>query len=90
MILATLRVLLHRHSSFQSQYHRTLKTDNLQLTGIVAMTPEQREHTMRAVIAWGESHLGPEERVGYIDRGHKAGDVCDDPEETPLNWQDQT
>ena len=54
------------------------------------LTSEQREHAMRAVIAWGETHLSAEERVGYIDRGHKAGDVCDDPEETPLNWQDQT
>ncbi len=47
---------------------------------------EQREHTMRAVIAWGEMNLPPEERIGYIDKGHKAGDTCDD-EPTTLKWQ---
>ena len=51
-----------------------------------ALTPEQRESALQAVIAWGEKHLPEEERVGYIDRGHKAGDQCSDPEETPLNW----
>ena len=50
------------------------------------MTPEQRENALQAVIAWGERHLPPGERVGYIDKGHKAGDTCDDPVETPLNW----
>lgn len=50
------------------------------------VTPEQRENTMRAVIAWGELHLPPEERVGFIDKGHKEGDDCDDPK--PLKWQD--
>ena len=51
------------------------------------LSGEQREHTMQAVIAWGEKHLPAEERIGYIDRGRKAGESCDDPEETPLNWQ---
>ena len=51
------------------------------------LSSEQREHTMQAVIAWGEKHLPAEERIGHIDRGHKAGESCDDPEETPLNWQ---
>lgn len=52
------------------------------------VTPEQREHAMQAVIAWGEQHLPPEERIGFIDKGHKAGDVCDDdPAETPLSWK---
>jgi hypothetical protein len=41
---------------------------------------------MQAVIAWGEQHLPPEQRVGFIDKGHKAGDSCDEPQ--PLNWQD--
>lgn len=53
-----------------------------------AVTPEQREHAMRAIIAWGQAHLDESERVGYIDKGHKGGDVCDDPEETPLSWKD--
>ena len=53
-----------------------------------SLTNQQKEDTMQAVIAWGNKHLPPERRIGYIDRGHKTGEVCDDPEETPLNWQD--
>lgn len=52
------------------------------------LTPEQREHCMQAAIAWGELHLAPEQRIGYIDKGHKADDVCDDPK--PLKWQDNS
>lgn len=48
------------------------------------LTPSQREHCMQAVIAWGELHLPLEERIGYIDKGHKAGDSCDDPQ--PIKW----
>ena len=44
------------------------------------LSAEQREHSMQAVIAWGEMHLPPTERVGFIDKGHKAGDSCDDPQ----------
>lgn len=51
------------------------------------LTPEQRENTMQAVIAWGEKHLDATQRVGYIDKGHKEGDNCDDPTETPLSWK---
>ena len=53
-----------------------------------SVTPEQREHTMRAVIAWGEMNLPEEERVGYIDRGHKDGEHCDDDSPQPLNWKE--
>lgn len=52
------------------------------------LSREQRETTLQALIAWGEQNLPPEQRVGFIDRGHKAGDICDDPSEQPLNWQD--
>ena len=52
-----------------------------------SLTPEQRENAMQAVIAWGEKHLEVPQRVGYIDKGHKEGDNCDDPAETPLNWK---
>ena len=52
-----------------------------------AVTREQRENALQAVIAWGEQNLDKAERVGFIDKGHKDGDVCDDPEETPLNWK---
>ena len=51
-----------------------------------ALTETQRQHAMRAVITWGEIHLPSEERVGFIDKGAKAGDVCDDPE--PLTWSE--
>ena len=51
------------------------------------VTPEQREHAMQAIIAWGEQHLPAEQRIGYIDKGHKEGDNCDDPVETPLSWK---
>lgn len=52
-----------------------------------ALTREQREHAMAAIIAWGQAHLSEHERVGFIDKGHKAGEVCDDPEEMPLSWK---
>lgn len=41
------------------------------------LTQEQREHCMQAVIAWGERHLAPAQRVGFIDKGSKAeGGQC--------------
>lgn len=49
------------------------------------LTETQREETMEAVLLWGKLHLPAEERVGFIDKGAKAGDVCDDP--VPLKWQ---
>ena len=48
------------------------------------VTGEQREHCMKAIIAWGELNLAAEERIGYIDKGHKAGDSCDEPQ--PIKW----
>ena len=51
------------------------------------LTPEQREHAMQAVIAWDQMHLGETDRVGYIDKKHKAGDSCDNPLEAPLKWR---
>ncbi len=53
-----------------------------------ALNPEQRENALQAIIAWSEQHLPPEQRVGFIDKGHKAGDACGDPEPAPLNWKD--
>ena len=52
------------------------------------LTPEQRVESMQAVIAWGELHLPPEERVGYIDRGAKAGGSSREPGAEPLNFRD--
>ena len=36
------------------------------------MTSDQREHCLRAVIAYDEMHKPQSERVGYIDRGRKT------------------
>ena len=52
------------------------------------LTPAQRGEALQAIIAWGELHLPPNERVGFIDKGHKAGDSRDEPPETPLTWRD--
>jgi uncharacterized protein len=49
-----------------------------------AVTAEQREHCLQAVITWGERNLPPEERVGYIDRGRKGTDSETGPR--PLRW----
>jgi len=51
------------------------------------LTAEQRREALQAVIAWGKLHLPEEQRVGYIDKGHKAGDSCDDPPATTLTWK---
>lgn len=53
-----------------------------------ALSREQRENTMQAVIAWGRLHLEEAERVGYINKKHKEGDVCDEPIETTLTWKE--
>ena len=44
----------------------------------VALTQEQRQICMQAVIAWEHQNLAETERSGYIDKGHKdEGDECD-------------
>ena len=53
------------------------------------MTPEQREHALAAVIAWGELHLPEHERVGFIDRGKKTRAFESQTRETPLTWKDR-
>ena len=50
------------------------------------LSDDQRQSAMQAVITWGELHLAPEERVGFIDKGSKANVVRDDP--APLNWKE--
>ncbi len=43
-----------------------------------AMTREQREISLEAVIYYENKHNIPEEeRTGYLDRGSKAGTACD-------------
>ncbi|MCZ6830833.1 MAG: DUF1315 family protein [Gammaproteobacteria bacterium] len=51
---------------------------------------EQREHCMRAVIHWDQAHLSEQDRTGYIDRGHKQGELCDDEETRALRWDEPT
>jgi uncharacterized protein YeaC (DUF1315 family) len=35
------------------------------------VSPEQREHSLQAIIAWEQQHLPEEQRTGYIDRKAK-------------------
>jgi len=53
-----------------------------------ALTQQQKETCMAAIISYGESYLPEQERVGFIDRGPKAAAaMCDDePVDTPLKW----
>lgn len=43
------------------------------------LTPEQRETSIQAVIAWEAKHLPETERSGYIQKKEKEGEVCDTP-----------
>ena len=52
-----------------------------------ALTIAQRENAMQAVIAWGEQHLPERNRVGYLEAKEKPGEICDEPEATPLSWK---
>ncbi len=52
-----------------------------------ALNSQQRENAMQAIIAWGKTHLSEQDQIGFIDKGRKEGDSCDDPSETPLNWK---
>ena len=57
----------------------------------VALTQEQRQISMQAVIAWEAKNLPETERSGYIDKGHKEeGDECDshvpEPEFQPIRF----
>jgi uncharacterized protein YeaC (DUF1315 family) len=56
------------------------------------LSEAQRSHSMSAVIAWGERHLPPEERIGFIDRGRKGGPgslARTGSSEQPLRWQER-
>lgn len=44
------------------------------------LSDEQRSTCMQAVIAWEHRHLPESERTGYIDKGEKEGESCDNPE----------
>ncbi len=51
------------------------------------VSSEQREHCLQAIIAWEQSRLPEEERVGYIAKGAK-GERATAGAETPLRWAD--
>ena len=53
------------------------------------LTPQQREHSLQAVIAWEERYLPKEERVGYIDKRRKAGATGGASQEQELRWMDK-
>lgn len=52
------------------------------------LTGEQRANAMQAIIAWGERHLAPGDRIGVIEAKPQEGAVCEIPRETPMNWVD--
>lgn len=56
----------------------------------VALTPEQVETCLQAIIAYEHQHLPEHERVGYIPP--KVEPCADDSHihtrETPIKWQD--
>lgn len=56
-----------------------------------SLTKEQKEQSLQAIIAYDSRNHAEAQRVGYIDKGEKAGDTCDDPEKASidaLKWQD--
>ena len=50
------------------------------------VTTTQREDSMTLVLAYEQKHFNADQRTGFIDKGHKANDVCDD-EPQPLKLQ---
>jgi uncharacterized protein YeaC (DUF1315 family) len=52
-----------------------------------ALTREQRENALQAIIAWGQRNLPEEERVGYLRGGKAVAESCDTAGESPLRWQ---
>lgn len=52
------------------------------------LTPQQREHSLAAVIAWEQRHLPEEKRTGYIDRGAKERAAQKQATTESLRWAD--
>ncbi len=45
------------------------------------LTDTQKETCMSAIISYEHTNISDKERVGFIDKGHKAKDeLCDDPQ----------
>jgi len=54
-----------------------------------ALTTEQRENALQAIIAWGQRNLPRDERVGFLRRGKPEGDKCGISAESPLQWRER-
>ncbi|CAM3635752.1 YeaC family protein [Parendozoicomonas haliclonae] len=53
------------------------------------LTPEQREQSLEAVLAWEAKHLPEDQRTGYMSQSCKSGGKKDDAqEESILRFQD--
>lgn len=52
------------------------------------LTPEQREHSLQAIIAWEQKNLPQEHRVGFIDKGSKGkvAPSVTEPRSDTLRW----
>jgi uncharacterized protein YeaC (DUF1315 family) len=57
-----------------------------------AVTPEQREHSLQAIIAWEQKNLPEDQRTGYIDRSarERARDRHAPSEVQPLRFEDSS
>lgn len=50
----------------------------------IALTKEQRQTCMQAVIAWEHEHVNTTERTGFIDKTKKTEtEACDDEHHVP-------
>ena len=54
-----------------------------------ALSREQRENALQAIIAWGQRNLPDEERVGHLAGKGPVGDSCASAGESPLKWLEQ-
>ena len=46
------------------------------------LSAQQREDTMQAIIAYDQLNLPEQERTGFINKGRKEGEQCDDEPQT--------
>lgn len=54
------------------------------------LTPQQREHSLQAVIAWEQKNLPEDQRVGYIDKGKKGAAGASSDEASQMRWVNDT
>lgn len=55
------------------------------------LTPEQKENSLQALIAYETLHFPEEERSGYVPPKPQKAEQCDKPEhahtDQPIKWQ---